>query len=120
MTNMRIAGVCYLKFAGAQFPVKGKPEYSVNETTNETVTGLDEVHGYLEKPHPPHIKCTLSDLGEVSTKKLQKTKGTAMLELANGKTIVIRDGWVVGDIDVDAEAGEYGIEIQGKKGEELP
>jgi hypothetical protein len=120
MAAERVAGVCYFKIAGAQYPLKGKFEYSPQMTIKEAIVGQDGVHGYKEMPRAPGMKAMLTDLGGISITKLMALKGvTFTSELANGKIIILRDGWVEGDTSVNSEDGSYDVEFKGKACQEL-
>lgn len=115
MASQRIAGFCFFKIDGAQYPARGDFEYQPLDTSKEGVAGQDGVHGYKEMPVIPHIKGKVTDLGGISVQALQAlTDSTVTLELANGKVVILRDAWVKGEIAVNSQDGSYEITLEGK------
>lgn len=95
-TANRLAGTCYLTVDGQTYLVAGDFEYSPSKVSRETLTGMDRVHGYAEKPNAGHISGTLRDAGNLSVAALNAmTNVTVVAELANGKTIIGRNMWTV-------------------------
>lgn len=110
----RVAGVCYIKIDGTQYTLKGKLTYQPLTTEKTNVTGQDGPHGYKEMPISPFIKGTFTDLGGVSVQQLQNlTASTITAELANGKTIIVNNGWLEGKVEVNTEEGEYEAQFNG-------
>jgi hypothetical protein len=92
----RLAGTAYLSVDGQSYMLAGDFEYSPAVVSRETLTGMDSVHGYSEKPTAPHIACTLRDSGGLSVAQLNAMSNvTVVAELANGKTIIGRNMWTV-------------------------
>lgn len=92
----RLAGTVYLTVDGQNYLLAGDFEYNPSIVSRETLTGMDTVHGYSEKPTAPHISGTLRDSGGLSVAAINAMSGvTVVAELANGKTIVGRNMWTV-------------------------
>jgi Phage tail tube protein len=107
----RLAGLCYLTIDGQTYMLSGDFEYSPASFTRETLTGMDTVHGYSEKPQAPHISGTLRDSGGLSVASLNAmTNVTVVAELANGKTVIGRNMWTVEA--QTAKSSEATIEIK--------
>jgi len=95
-TTNRLAGTANLRVDGRSYMLAGAFEYSPVQVARETLTGMDGVHGYSEKPQPSHIAGTLRDSGGLSVASLNAmTNVTIICELANGKTVVGRNMWAV-------------------------
>lgn len=95
-TTNRLAGTAYLSVDGVTYMLVGDFEYSPSVLARESLTGMDGVHGYSEKPQASHISGTLRDSNGLSVASLgQMTNVTVVAELANGKTIVGRNMWTV-------------------------
>ena len=120
MSDNRIAGVAFLKVDGEQFAIRGKFKYVVNTVKRETLVGQDGVHGYKEMPVEPYISGDVSDHPGTRVKRLEDiTDATITLELANGKTIMLRNAWWADTSEVDTEEGSYPVKFCGLSGEEL-
>jgi hypothetical protein len=120
MSENRIAGVAYLKVDGAQFSIAGKFKYQVNRVKRETLVGQDGVHGYKEMPVEPYISGDVRDMPGSRVRRLEDiVDATITLELANGKTVVLRNAWWADASEVDTEEGTYPVKFCGLDGEEL-
>ncbi|QNK65761.1 phage tail tube protein [Variovorax sp. PAMC26660] len=110
----RLAGTAYLSVDGTTYMVAGAFEYSPAKVTRETLTGMDGVHGYSEKPKAGHISATLRDSGGLSVASINAmTNVTVVAELANGKTIVGRNMWTVEDQTAKAEDATIEVKWEG-------
>lgn len=120
MANRRVGGVLLFKLDGELHQAKGEFTYDLGVPKREAVVGQDGVHGFKETPKVPFIEGSLTDSDELDLKALQSFRdGTATLELANGKVIVIREAWYAADGNVSASEGEIPLRIEGMRGEEI-
>lgn len=95
-TTNRLAGIATISVNGASLMLTGDLAYGVSSISRETLIGQDRVHGYSEKPHAGFISGTIRDAGGLSVANLNAmTNVTVVLELANGKTIIGRNMWMV-------------------------
>lgn len=116
-TTNRVAGIATFKIDGVQYMLEGKLEYSDMLVTRETKKGQDTVHGYGEKPEAPYIAGTFRDSGSINVQSLNSvTNSTISAKLANGKLIIGRNMWQVGEIKVDTEEGTFDIRFEGLQG----
>ena len=120
MTNRRVGGVIFFKLDGELFQAKGEFSYDIGVPKREAVVGSDGVHGFKEVPKVPFIEGALTDSDSLNLSSLLNFRdGTATLELANGKVIVIREAYYAGDGVVKTDEGEITLRIEGIKGEEI-
>lgn len=118
--GQRRGGVIYLKVNGQTYDAKGNFTYNFGVPKREAVVGADAVHGYKEMPQVPFIEGELTDRSDLDLESLLHMKdATATLELANGKTFVLRDAWFAGDGNVQTEEGNIAFRMEGKSGEEV-
>ncbi len=109
-----LAGIVSLSIDGETFLVAGDAKYQPSGFKRETLTGQDRVHGFSEMPRAGKISMTLRDRGTLSVTKVASMRdSTVVLGLANGKTIVGRNMWNVGDQEVDTKEGTVDIEFEG-------
>lgn len=95
-TTNRLAGIATFTVDGTSFMLTGDLEYQCSGVQRETLVGQDRVHGYGEKPVQGYISGTFRDSGSLATVDFNAmTNVTVVAELANGKTIVGRNGWTV-------------------------
>lgn len=113
----RIAGVATIKIDGVQQMLEGKLEYSDALVTRETKGGQDTIHGYGEKPVAPYIAGTFRDGGKFNVQALNGiTNSTISCKLANGKMVIGRNMWQVGELKVDTEESTFEIRFEGLQG----
>lgn len=120
MSNNRIAGVAYVKYDGRQLPVRGSWEVNFNKLKREGISGQDRVHGYKEMPGVPSIKGDVSTTKDVSLVSLLGiTDATVTLELANGKTYVLRNAWTADEYTIQTEEGKLAVKFEGMDIDEI-
>jgi hypothetical protein len=120
MANRRVGGVLLFKLDGQVYLAKGNFEYDIGAPKRDAVVGADSVHGFKEMPKVPFISGAITDTDETDLEALLNFRdGTATLELANGKVIVIREAYYAGDGNVSTEEGEIPLRIEGIRGEEV-
>jgi len=120
MASRRIGGILELKVDGNQYLVKGSFTYNLGIPKKEMIVGMDGVHGYKETPQVPFIEGSITDTADISVSDLRKLINvTAVLRLANGKTISIEEAVEASDGDVTTEEGEIQVRFEGTKGTEI-
>jgi len=120
MGNRRVGGILLLKLDGELFRAKGEFTYDIGAPKRDAVVGADEVHGFSEKPKVAFIEGALTDSSDLDLNTVLLFRdGTATLELANGKVIVIREAYYAGDGNVSSDEGEIPLRIEGIRGEEI-
>ncbi|WP_340611997.1 phage tail tube protein [Xenorhabdus bharatensis] len=113
-TTNRLAGTAYASVNGISIMVVGDFTYSPSTVTRETLTGMDYVHGYKEKPNAPYISCRVRDSGGTTVADFNnQTNVTIVVELANGKTIIGENMWTVNTQEVKSEDAEFEVRWEG-------
>lgn len=69
-TSNRLAGTAYVTVNGVTVMVEGSFKYQVSKVNRTTLTGMDGVHGYKEKPVAPYISARLRDSGGLTSRGL--------------------------------------------------
>jgi hypothetical protein len=111
----RLAGTAFLTVDGRSYMLAGDFEYSPGSVTRETLSGMDFVHGFKEKPKPGHISGTLRDASSVSVAAINAMVDvTVVVQLANGKTIVGANMWTVEEQTVKSEDGTMEVKWEGR------
>lgn len=120
MAQNRVAGIAYVKWDGRQIAARGKWKSNILPTKREGIAGQDGVHGYKEMPRVPMISGDVTYVEGSSIEELHKiTDATITLELANGKTHVLRNAWHSDESEVDSEEGSFPVKFEGISGEEI-
>jgi hypothetical protein len=71
-------------------------------------------------PQAPFIEGKITDRGTLDLQKLVSIEdATVTLELANGKSILLREAWFAGEGNVSTEEGEIDVRFVGRSAEEL-
>ena len=120
MANRRVGGIVFFKINGEQYSAKGNWSYNIGAAKREAVVGADSVHGFKEMPQVPYIEGVITDNSDLDLEALLTARDiTAQLELANGKVIVIEEGFYAADGEGSSEEGELQVRIEGIRGSEI-
>lgn len=120
MPQRRVGGTLFIKVNGEQLQAKGEFTYNVNPVKRDSVIGADKPHGYTEQPKVQFIEGAITDSDELDLQAFQATvDATVILELANGKTILLREAFYAADGDVTHTEGEIQLRFEGISGEEI-
>lgn len=115
-----IGGRLSFKIDSVKYKAKGAFTYNLGRDKQEGVVGADGVHGPKLTPQIPFIEGAITNDGSVDTAVLVGSRNvTVTLELANGKTIVLRDAWHAGEGSTGSEEGEMSIRFEGMAAEEI-
>ncbi len=120
MANQRRAGKISLQVNGELFDAKGNFEYRLGRDKRTSIVGHDKVHGFSVLPQAPYIKGEITDRGDLDLAALLDMENvTVTLQLANGKVIVLRNAWYVGDGTANSEEGNIEFNFEGESCEEI-
>jgi hypothetical protein len=119
--EQRRAGLITLKTGGEVQDAKGDFTYNLGIPKREAIIGADGVHGYKETPQVAFIEGAITDRSSLNVGDLALGKDlTITLELANGKTIVLRNAFFAGDGNVGTGEGEIAVRWESKgRGREI-
>ncbi|WP_087723406.1 phage tail tube protein [Pandoraea sp. PE-S2T-3] len=110
----RLAGTASITVSGTNYLLVGDFEYNPSKVTRETLSGMDGVHGFSEKPRPGSISGTLRDAGSLTVADLNSMDNeTVVVQLANGKTIIGRNMWTVEDQTVKSTDATLEVKWEG-------
>ena len=119
MAGNRRGGTIFFKVNGTQYEAKGEFSYNIGVAKRTAIVGASSVHGYTEEVQPPSIEGAITDSKDINLKTfLSIDDATMTLELANGKTIVLRNGWYANEGTVKTKEGEIPARFEGKSCEE--
>lgn len=120
MSRNRRGGLLFVKVDGVQYDAKGAFTYRPGNRKRTGIPGPDKVHGYKSETQVPFIEGMITDDRELDLSAFQNlTDSTVTLEVANGKTFVLRNAWYAADGDVTTEEGEVQVRFEGLSGEEI-
>lgn len=109
----RIGGVISVRMNGEQVRAKGSWEFGLGQPMREAVIGADAPHGYKETPQVAFISGATSDHADLDLQALFAAEDvTVTLELATGKTIVLRNAWFAGEGTGSTEEGEIAVRFE--------
>jgi hypothetical protein len=110
----RRGGILSFAINGVRQDAKGNFSYNLGKAKREAVVGADGTHGYKEVPQVPYIEGEITDRGDLDLAALlETTDATITLAVANGKTVVLRNGWFAGEGTVGTEEGNIAVRFEG-------
>jgi hypothetical protein len=119
-TAERVGGIIYVKIDGATQRAKGSFTYDLGAPQRKSVIGATGVDGYSETPKAAYIEGEITDSISTDLKSLfNVTDSTVTLEVANGKTIVLRHAYYTGDGTATTEEGAVKIKFESAPAEEI-
>ena len=118
--NRRVGGILQFKVDGELFQAKGEFTYNINPVKRESVVGQDGVHGFKEEPKAVFIEGSITDSDQLDLPNFQNLRDTTVtLELANEKTIVLKEAFYSADGDVTSSEGEIQVRFEAISGDEI-
>jgi hypothetical protein len=116
----RVGGIISFKVDGTQYSAKGNFTYNLGTPKKEAVLGSDGLHGYKETPQVAFIEGEITDNVSVDLKKLTELKdSTILLNLANSKSIVLRNAYYAHEGTGNTDEGNFPIRFEGASAEEM-
>ena len=116
----RIAGVAFLKVDGNQFPLRGSFTITPSVIERAGIAGQDYIHGYSELPKVPSIEGDVSTTVGLSIEDFDTmTNVTVTAELANDSVYVLREGWCVSALAINARDGMVRVKFEGVSCDEI-
>lgn len=116
----RVGGYLRLTVDGAQIRAKGDFTYNLGLPKKETVLSSVGVAGWKETPQVCFIEGALTDSNELDLADVCGiTNATVILELANGKSVTLREAFFAADGEGSTAEGEFKIRFEGASAEEV-
>ncbi len=116
----RIGGTIAVKINGEIQYAKGNFSYNLGKNLKKGIAGADRVHGFTETPQVPFIEGELTFHSDMSlTDLVELQDATVSIDLANNKTIVLREAWYAGEGTGNSEEGNVAVRFEGKDAEEI-
>jgi hypothetical protein len=124
MANLqnRKSGLIHLKINGTLYSAKGGSfKYNLGVPKNEALLDASgSAIGYKSTAQVPYIEGEIFDSKDIDLKLLcSLDDGTATLELANSKTIILRNCWFAGTGEVQTEEATITFRLEGRSAEEV-
>ena len=121
MPQNRISGTLFVKIDGVLRDAMGDWTYNLGQPKRTPVVTADlRTIGYTESAQTAFIEGEITDQSNLDLEELVNLDDvTPTLELANGKTIVLRNAWYAADGNVGTEQANVQVRFEGRSGEEL-
>ncbi len=122
MASRRFGGIIELQVNGVQHLCKGNFTANLGHPKREDVVGSSpEGSGYKETNQLASIEGEITDQPDFSIAELvQLTGQTVVMQMANGKAVVLDDAWFSGDGTVQTEEGNIAVKFSSAKpGQEI-
>lgn len=105
---------------GNAIRAKGDYTYNLGHPKAEAVLGTLDVAGKKTTPQVPYIEGAITDSAALDLAAFLSIEGaTVFLELANGKSVVLRDAFYAGDGEVSTAESEIKVRFEGSSCEEV-
>jgi hypothetical protein len=116
----RIAGTAFLKVDGNQYPLRGNFTVTPSLIRRPGLPAQDYIHGYSELPRVPSIEGDVSTTPGLSIEDIDAmTNVTITAELANNSVYVLREGWCVSALAINARDGLVRVKWEGMSCDEI-
>ena len=114
-------GIIKWKANGRQYAAKGDFTYSLGLPKLEAIVGSDGIHGPKSMPQIAFIAGKTTDFYDLDLKDLVTLRNaTVILELANGKSVLLREAWYADTGEVSTAEGEIPVRFESEsEGEEI-
>jgi len=91
-TTNRLAGTAYVTVNGVTVMVEGSFKYQAATVNRTTLTGMDGVHGYKEKPVAPYISARLRDSGGTNVQGFNQQTNVNVIWLTGKLSLAVHSG----------------------------
>ena len=119
-TTNRRAGTIFFKIDGTVRDAKGNFTYNFGSPKRTTIVGADKTHGFKEEPQPASIEGEITDKGDLDVKAITNIEdSTITLELNNGKTVALQNGYYTADGNVQTNEANIQVRFEGPEMNEV-
>jgi Phage tail tube protein len=116
----RVAGTAFLKVDGNQYPLRGNLTVTPSVVERAGIAGQDYIHGFSELPRVPSIEGDVTTAPGLAIEDFDgMTNVTITAELANNSLYVLREGWCVSALAINARDGLVRIRFEGISCDEI-
>jgi hypothetical protein len=116
----KVAGTCFIRVNGDTLSLRGNLTVSLGGVECESVVGIDQYHGLMEKPRASYIEADITFTEELDMKNLEGLRDvTVQVDLINGWTGVLYQANQVKAFEYTAEDGKFTVRFEGPSGEWL-
>ena len=110
-----IGGIIKLKAGGVTRAAKGAFKYNLGYPKLESIVGADAVHGPKSTVQVAYIEGEITDSYDLDLADFVRQREiTVILELANGKSIILRDAYYASEGEGNTEEGNIPVRWESK------
>jgi len=114
MAPITKAGVIYVKINGIPYALGENVKLDFGTLERETITGLDGVHGYAEKPKPASVELDMVKVPDLPLHVFDNMRDeTIQIACRDGDNYVFRNAWCTKGPEYDAAKGSYTLRFEG-------
>lgn len=112
-----VAGTAFWKINGTSYKLRANFNIGGGIMERESVVGLDQYHGYIQKPVAAFIEADFTDDPAFDLNVLNNLAGvTITVELINGKNFVMSDASQMLHVALNVADGSYKMRFEGASG----
>jgi hypothetical protein len=113
-----VAGTAYFKIDGVQYKLRANFNIGGGNIERESVVGIDQYHGFIQKPVAAFIEADFTDDPGFDLNTLNDLQGvTITVNLINGKNFVMNDAAQMLHVALNVADGSYKLRFEGAQGE---
>lgn len=113
-------GVVSVRVNGNAMRLRGNVTHSLGGLVREAIEGPVGLAGFRVSGMAPFVEVETIDASDVDLAALQEiSEATITAQLRNGKTVVLNDASVVGNIEVSNEDGAFTVRFVGSSAQEI-
>ena len=116
-----IGGVAQLRIGNTVLLFREALKHNFQKYESKGVTGRDAMfHGRTMQPKTPYVEGEFTKPPGLTTAAIEALSGDLVAAMFDGGTLVLRDAFVAGEIEIDDDEGKMKLRFEGASGEELP
>lgn len=116
-----LGGVAQLRIGATTLFFNENLKHNFQQFVSSGRTGRDGVfHGRTKKPNTPYLEGEFTHMPGWTTADYEGLSGDVVANKVDGAgTLVLRDGYVAGEIEIDDDDAKVKLRFEGASGEEI-
>lgn len=112
-----VAGTAFFKINGVPYKLRANFTIMGGTIERESVVGIDQYHGYIQKPVAAAVEADFTDDPGFDLNTLNNLAGVDLtVELINGKNFAMNDAAQMLHVGLNVGDGSYKLRFEGAQG----